>query len=412
MFGSLTPLPLRLGGSPEEGWSPEQHSRMCADLVAVRRTAWLLVMTYTKAGAVVTVHSYRDQTKQGALNAPSAVVDATGQVTFTLARNWLDEFDDELPVKILGGEGSFHGSTCGSVSLVSHTANAFTFKSFDAAGVGVDGKVTVRLRGTACTHARRLADIGDYGGDVDKQASKYEGDEPYAAAVMDMLYGARPDSMSRSPNSYIGCETLAQARMVAHLIYRLPEKLEANLLPGTADEALDYWLGLLQVARGSLSRRAQRKAAELAYRSAKDPSYPNILALAESTMGDWFEGIELHQSADLATPVYGTYWPGSAHEGNPSDDIGGGTWSSRNDVITVRVSRPTAAMTNAFDEAASRCYAALRVLLPAYKEIQITKSGGLMWSDDSNMPTESYLAGMGDDADLSDAPQLYSVGDV
>jgi hypothetical protein len=387
---------------------------MCTDLVAVRRTAWLLVMTYAKSGSTVTIHNYIDQTTEGAINAPTAVVDATGQVTFTLARHWLDEYDNELPVKILGGEGTFHGSTCGSVSLVSHTAYTFTVKSFDAAGSGVDGKVTVRLRGTANTSARKRFDIGDYGGDTDKQASQYEGDEPYAASVMDMLYGARPSSMTRSPNSYIGCETLAAARMIAHLIYRLPEKLEANLLPGTSDEALNYWLKLLNVPQGSLPRWRARKLAATAYMSAKDPTYPVILEIAETSMGEFFEGIELHQSDDLAHPVYGTYWPGSGFEGDPADDIGGGTWTSRNDLITIRVSRPTAAQTAAFDEAASRCYDSLRVLLPAYKEIKVTKSktGGLVWSDDAAMPAESYIAGTGDDADLSDAPQLYSVGDV
>jgi hypothetical protein len=45
-FGSLAPLPIRLGGSAQEGLSATQHARIAADLTAMHRSAPLAPLSY------------------------------------------------------------------------------------------------------------------------------------------------------------------------------------------------------------------------------------------------------------------------------------------------------------------------------------------------------------------------------
>ncbi|UOF77309.1 hypothetical protein [Caudoviricetes sp.] len=102
-FGALAPLPLRLGGSPTEGWAPEQHARFCADLVAVKRTlplARLAVNQNAGSPYAAAVTAYLGQNGAGLLFAPTVTVHGQGDVTLTWQNYWTDDYDRQHPVKI------------------------------------------------------------------------------------------------------------------------------------------------------------------------------------------------------------------------------------------------------------------------------------------------------------------------
>ncbi len=95
--GALCPFPKRLGGNAEDGWSPEQHARLCADLVAVKRVTPLASWRYTQTGATaVTLHDYTGQNGRGLLYAPTATGNADGDVSFAWPAQY---FEDEYGVQ-------------------------------------------------------------------------------------------------------------------------------------------------------------------------------------------------------------------------------------------------------------------------------------------------------------------------
>lgn len=58
MFGGFAPFPMRLGGDRETGWPVEDHARLAADIVALKRTAPFAVMNYTAGiGAAMTINT-------------------------------------------------------------------------------------------------------------------------------------------------------------------------------------------------------------------------------------------------------------------------------------------------------------------------------------------------------------------
>ncbi len=98
--GAFAPLPLRLGGPAEEGMAPEQHARLAADVVAIKRTAPLASWTADPV-TVGAITSYRGMTGVGLLYAPSYSLDSTGQLSFQWPRQtFTDEHDIEYPFRI------------------------------------------------------------------------------------------------------------------------------------------------------------------------------------------------------------------------------------------------------------------------------------------------------------------------
>jgi hypothetical protein len=139
VWGALAPLPIRLGGSAEEGWAPEQHARLCADLVAVKRTAPLarLYVAQDSGGPfAATVTSYRGQSGVGLAYAPSISVTGAGDVTLTFPAYWTDEFGRQYPLKI---RQAIPKASATTARFINHVISARTVRvrSFDAAGAAI-----------------------------------------------------------------------------------------------------------------------------------------------------------------------------------------------------------------------------------------------------------------------------------
>lgn len=110
--GALCPLPVRLGGNSREGLPSAQHARVCADLIAVKRVMPLASWRFQQSdsgGFAVTMLSYFGMNGSGLAYAPSATVNAMGDVDFQWSAQYFeDEYGIQHPYRILGGIGSNH----------------------------------------------------------------------------------------------------------------------------------------------------------------------------------------------------------------------------------------------------------------------------------------------------------------
>lgn len=145
--GAFAPLPLRLGGSAEEGISPEQHARMCADLVAVKRTAVLArvhVNQNTGGPFAASVTWYLGQNGAGIAYGPAITVVGAGDVRVTFPAIWTDEYGIQFPLKIRhaiarGAASSVRFSTC------EITGSVVRVRTFNDSGVATATPFTLRV---------------------------------------------------------------------------------------------------------------------------------------------------------------------------------------------------------------------------------------------------------------------------
>ena len=140
--GALAPFPLRLGGTEKNGITAEQHARLAAMYVALKRTAHFAVWTYTLSGGVVTLHGYTGQNGFGSAHAPTAEVLGTGAVKWSFPRSVADPYGASAPIAIRAAKGTAHGSSAISCA-VDVFANGTTVRTFDTAGAAADAKLTV-----------------------------------------------------------------------------------------------------------------------------------------------------------------------------------------------------------------------------------------------------------------------------
>jgi hypothetical protein len=137
-------MPLRLGGSEEDGWTAAQHARVCADLVALKRSAFLAVWTYTKSGTSAVISDYYGLNGAGSLYQPDSIsAGLDGHTTFAWsARLFEDPYQVSYPINVKGGRATGHGTASLRAEVVI-AANGVTVWGFDSAGNPADGKFTV-----------------------------------------------------------------------------------------------------------------------------------------------------------------------------------------------------------------------------------------------------------------------------
>lgn len=146
-FGGYAPLPIRLGGDSQYGLTPEQHARICADLLAVKRTQALAVFTFTKVGGTVTISAYNGQNGSGVSFAPTPGVVSTGVVNFSwLSGVFTDPYGVSAAVRARAGRVTCHGSLprFGTVDITTSSA-LFQVRTFDDTGTAQDCTATVRI---------------------------------------------------------------------------------------------------------------------------------------------------------------------------------------------------------------------------------------------------------------------------
>lgn len=142
-FGAFAPLPLRLGGSAEEGWAPEQHARLCTDLVSIRRVLPLARVLVTHAGTAA-VTQYWGQNGAGLLYAPFIVTNGTGDVSLTFPAYWEDDYGSQYPIKLRQAI-VMSSDTAARFPVYQITGQTIRVRTFDSTGAAVSSGFSLRV---------------------------------------------------------------------------------------------------------------------------------------------------------------------------------------------------------------------------------------------------------------------------
>lgn len=139
--GGFCPLPLRLGGDAETGWTATQHARFCADLVAAKRTAKLCTLSWDAvsiASTPATITSYRGMNGAGLGFAPTSSVATADAITFLFTSGrFTDDYQVSAPILVRHARVTAAGSTYRKPVVTLHP-NGVTIRFFDAAGAIVN----------------------------------------------------------------------------------------------------------------------------------------------------------------------------------------------------------------------------------------------------------------------------------
>lgn len=214
----------------------------------------------------------------------------------------------------------------------------------------------------------RDAAVGDYGGDPTKRASPTEGAAPYAWFCYRELQAMRGSAYSQKVGgTLVHCENLATARLMAWWGWRMPEKLRANSLPGSADDALPYWVEVLRVpSRASDQKWQLRQRCAAHHKAILSVNLEAIQTATSELLGDVYVDSFFTDGAALSTPPPLTYWPGVT-PGPAAFSLGGGTWASERSRFTVVVQIPPGMPLGEFRQLADvQLFQLLNRMLPAF----------------------------------------------
>jgi hypothetical protein len=150
-FGGYAPLPIRLGGTSEDGWTAEQHARLVSDVVALKRVAPLATWTFlqqTTGAFPASITYYNGQNGSGLAYAPTVTVVGGGIVEFAWASQYFeDEYGQQHPWKIRQCIASSATPLIGS-NAVAHwypITRGVRIRPVNMSGTGTLGTTTVTI---------------------------------------------------------------------------------------------------------------------------------------------------------------------------------------------------------------------------------------------------------------------------
>ena len=327
-FGGFCPLPLRLGGDAETGWTAAQHARFIADMIAVERTSSFATVTYTKSGSTVTVSDYSGKNGSGPLFAPTVTVNGTGDVTFT----WPGVYEDQYEVV---HRPDFFAADAGSATggaTVELGVSSVRVRSFSEGGAAEDSTVTVEVYGESGVD--RLA-IGDFDGEPEKTDSETE-PVPYAWTWYQDYTAMLGDGLSRATTGLVHAKKIALARFECAKT-RAVERALCNSNPATADELLGNWVQVFKIpVSDDMPRWEIRRRCSARLRAFGGCGFTEIDAAVRELLRDGYVQSFRQRGADLDSPPSPTYWSENPGSG---PDLGGGTWMSSRAHLVVHVAQ-------------------------------------------------------------------------
>ena len=346
--GGFSPLPGRLGGGDLESLNANQHARLCADLLAVRRTAPLAVakITVDESESTATLDSFITQ-QPGTVPLPVINFNG-GDPGWNISLLFPSTTSDNTPdgrVQI-----NLHGASVtpmtSAAQLLGVEANGNLARVW--ATTDIDATFTVAVYGQSGDFN---TEIGSYGGSLTKTDDTSENPTPYAALIYRDLQSQRGSAYTNKPDTLVHCENLAIARTLASECFRLPDKLKNNASgPAKADEGLEYWTKSLGLGhRLGESLEALRARATLHRKPGVGATYDNLVDEVSTLLGDSFVGITLQFDDDFETPPTNTYWP-VINPGPVSFDIGGGAWLTERSQIIIDVTQPAGTTDGEFSQ--------------------------------------------------------------
>ena len=147
-FGGFCPLPIRLGGGAVSGWSAANHARAVADIVAMKRAAPLLWLTFSQASLTATVEAFCSQWGSETDLRPTWSCNATGSSLWTVTLARADSYDVVAPISVRHAiVGAHYSGTCrrAVANVLDDGTNRISIHLMTSAGALCDGRATVVL---------------------------------------------------------------------------------------------------------------------------------------------------------------------------------------------------------------------------------------------------------------------------
>lgn len=118
-LGGFAPLPLRLGGTAENGITAAQWKRICADLVSARRTSPFAVIKIDQNSNSPEIVEYRGLNGMAIDDRPTLTWNGA-MTEIQWSSSYQDDIGRSVAVRVTGAKGTLHGSAAGGRVKVLH----------------------------------------------------------------------------------------------------------------------------------------------------------------------------------------------------------------------------------------------------------------------------------------------------
>lgn len=334
-FGGLCPLPLRLGGTETEGWSAEQFARFSADLLALRRTNPIAVITFTMDSASPPViHSYYGWNGAGVGEAPAVTGPLVGRADITFPASYTDSQGNERAISLFGARATAHGATA-YVLECSLYKQRIRVACDTIGGTPTNIKVTVKIWATLSEAAK----LEDYGGAPDKVDTDAE-TTPYAWSWYLELEDMLGSAFTKARTGYVHAQKLALARLFGAGLQRANERFVNNCVPASASDLLPTWAQCFNVQFAPSTPEWQvRRDCSVRMKLLTGCTVDNIDNAIEEQLDGNLVAVHRNTSDPLSSPPANTYWPGGL-PGDPNYSLCGYQWSSGRAHVWAEVTWP------------------------------------------------------------------------
>ncbi|UOF77311.1 hypothetical protein [Caudoviricetes sp.] len=183
-----------------------------------------------------------------------------------------------------------------------------------------------------------------------------------------MLQGMRGSAYSqRVGGTYVHCQNLATARLMAWWGWRMAEQFLANTQPSSADDGLAYWVNVLGVPTRASDRKWQiRQRCAAHHKAIVSVDLATTQQAIADLLGDAYVDSFFTYGTSLASPPALTYWPGE-NAGPEEFSLGGGAWISERSRLTVVTQVPPGVPIGEYRQLADvQLFQLLHRLLPAH----------------------------------------------
>lgn len=344
--GGLASLPIRLGGSSEEGWDVAQFTRVALDVWAMQQVLPLAIIEVTIDDIVVgprvtCAFSRAGRTVDVFTPAITYVTDGFGNQgveSLGIVFPWSFQIGDETrgwtPRQAWG---IILGTAASSGLQAQCVVDGSTILCPTPGGPLLPGgaeSVTVWLIVSGQVEPR---DWREYGAAFEKRNNTSEQPIPYAAWMLRELESGVGSFFAKFPASYAKEERIATARVFGYVM-RMSERQANNRNPNRAGLGFSRWMTAMDIPRGQGSEwEARQFAAMIQFFTATGAIETRLDAALRTLFGDSFVGITRHEGTFDSPPIP-TYWPGGT-EGPATHDLGDGVWLSDRSRITIQLQR-------------------------------------------------------------------------
>jgi len=145
-LGGFAPLPLRLGGTPQNGLTAEQFARMASDLAAIARSSPFARMTYSGAPVIEAYTGWNGIASAFVAGVtPTPTIVGVGHFIWTWPVTYLDEYQVVHHPFIRHARATIHGAAAGYADVQIDLARSVRVRSFLAPAAPAALRVSLKV---------------------------------------------------------------------------------------------------------------------------------------------------------------------------------------------------------------------------------------------------------------------------